>query len=199
MDTTSFEQLRAVIRSRRTTKAVAMNAREIPDAQIGQLLELADWAPTHGQTEPWRFFIYAGQHLKRFGQIHAGLYWDHTEASRRTQPKYDKLVLSANRASHLLVAVMKRGANPKITAQEEISAASAAVQNILLGATALGIASFWSTGGMTHHPAMKEFLNLDEEDRILGLIYLGYSDEPDKKGERKILLSEKARWETIAE
>ena len=73
---------------------------------------------------------------------------------------------------------MKRVPNHKIPEVEEVAAASAAIQNLLLAATAHGVASFWSTGGLTHHPALKQEFNLGEEDIILGIIYLGYSDEP---------------------
>lgn len=89
---------------------------------------------------------------------------------------------------------MKRGENVKILQVEEVAAASAAVQNILLGATALGIASFWSTGGMTHTHALKEYLELGEHDIVMGLIFLGYSDEPAKEGVRNTPLSQKIIW-----
>lgn len=197
MDTPSFEQLRAVIRSRRTTKAVAMNGREIPDAQILQLLELADWAPTHGHNEPWRFYIYGGKQLKRFGQLHGELYWKHTEETKRSDAKRDKLVESARLASHLVITVLHRNAEGRIPESEDLSAVSAAMQNMLLGATALGIASFWSTGGMTYHPAMNALLGLEASDKIVGLLYLGYSDEPDRKRTRRVPLSEKTFWQTL--
>jgi nitroreductase len=67
------------------------------------------------------------------------------------------------------------------------------MQNILLGATALNIASFWSTGGMILKPAMRAFLNLHAEDEVMGVLYLGYADEYPQ-GVRKTPLTEKARW-----
>ena len=88
---------------------------------------------------------------------------------------------------------MKRGDLPKIPAFEEVAAASAAIQNLLLGATALNIASFWSTGGMILKPAMKQFLNLRDEDEVMGVLYLGYADEYPE-GIRKTPLSEKITW-----
>jgi nitroreductase len=197
MDTPAFEQLRAVIRSRRTTKAVAMNGREIPDAEILQLLELADWAPTHGHNEPWRFYIYGGKQLKRFGQLHGELYWSQTEESKRSEAKRDKLIESARLASHLVITVLHRDPEGRIPESEDLSAVSAAMQNMLLGATALGIASFWSTGGMTYHPAMKSLLGLGDADRLVGLLYLGYSDEPDRKRTRRVPLTEKTFWQTL--
>lgn len=194
MTITSFEQISAVIRNRHTTKAVAMNGREIPDEQIEKLLALADWAPTHGHTEPWRFFVFGGTSLKDFGREHAELYWAHTEEEKRVRAKYDKLIQSADNASHLIIAVMKRSVNSRIPAIEEMFAVAAAIQNILLGATALGISSFWSTGGMAYHPSLKEYLKLEEDDKVIGLLYLGYTDEPEKRRKRNIPLEEKVNW-----
>ncbi|MCY1547025.1 hypothetical protein D9M68_830580 [compost metagenome] len=98
-----------------------------------------------------------------------------------------------NKASHLVISLMRRTPEAKIITEEEYAAVAAATQNILLGATAKGIASFWSTGGMTHHPAMKLYLELKDEDLLMGLLYLGYSDE-QKEGMRKIPLDDKIIW-----
>lgn len=171
-----------------------MNGKIIPDEQIKKLIELADWAPTHGRTEPWRFFVYTGAALKQFAIAHADIYWQHTPEDKRTTTAFENLQHTTDNVSHLIIATMKRGTNPKIPKLEEIAATSAAMDNILLGATALGISSFWSTGGMTHHPALKEHLQLSEEDLVMGLIYLGYSDEAAKEGKRQVPVTEKAIW-----
>ena len=190
----SFEQLQAIIKNRRSISWAKMNGQIIPDETVNQLLSLADWAPTHGRTEPWRFLVYGGEALKQFGKAHADLYWQHTAEDKRQEATYEKLVHNVDKASHLVIAVMKRGENIKIPQLEEIAAASAAIQNILLGATALGIASYWSSGGMTHSHALKEHLHLAADDIIMGLIYLGHTDEPAKEGARNIPISEKVNW-----
>lgn len=189
-----FEQATTIIKNRRSIGSGKMNGKIIPDETVNQILALADWAPTHGRTEPWRFFVYGGEALKQFGKIHADLYWNHTAEDKRQEATYEKLLHNIDKASHLVIAVMKRGENEKIPQVEEVAATSAAVQNILLGATALGIASFWSTGGMTHKQALKEYLHLGKEDIIMGLIFLGYTDEPAKEGVRNIPLDEKVKW-----
>ncbi|MBL7696857.1 MAG: nitroreductase [Chitinophagaceae bacterium] len=182
------------IRTRRTIKPEKMNGRIIPEDIIVDLLSQADWAPTHGRTEPWRFVVIAPGRVKEFATRHAGLYKQHTDPTSFTPEKFNKLVMLGENTSHIIMAWMKRVPNHKVPAIEEIAATSAAIQNILLTATAHGIASFWSTGGLTHHPAMKEEFKLGEEDIILGFIYLGYSDEPFKEGSRMIPLSEKIEW-----
>lgn len=187
----SFDQL---VKDRRTVKAAAMNGAIIPNQEIQNLLELANWAPTHGRTEPWFFFVYTGDSLTDFGKKHAALYWENNSEENRKTTTFENLEHSVDKVSHLIIAVTKRGSNPKIPLLEEIAATSAAIQNILLGASANGIAAIWNTGGMTHHHSMKNYLDLGEQDVVMGLLYLGYTDEPHKVGIRNIPLEEKIKW-----
>src|ERR1700721_1274072 len=103
-----FEQLEAIVKNRRSVGWAKMNGQIIPDETVNQLLSLADWAPTHGRTEPWRFFVYTGAALKQFGQAHANLYWEHTPEDKRLEATREKLEHNVDKASHLVIAVMKR-------------------------------------------------------------------------------------------
>jgi nitroreductase len=184
--------LAQVIRLRRTTKPDKMNGQVIEEKDINELLALADWAPTHARTEPWRFIVY--DQPKEFTRQHAELWKQNTAPENFTRAKYDNIVNLGNNVSHVIIAWMKRVENHKIPEIEEIAATASAIQNLLLGAAGKGIASFWSTGGMAHHPLFRSFLNLGEEDRVLGIIYLGYADAPLREGTRMIPLSEKIQW-----
>jgi nitroreductase len=189
----NFSVLSDTIKSRRTTKPAQFNGNKIPDEQIEQLLELADWAPTHTYSEPWRFVVYSGDKVNEFSKQHALLYREFAPTEKFMQGKFDGIIANGEKSSHIIVCIMKR-TNEKIPAIEEIAATSCAVQNILLGATALGIASLWSTGGMVLHPAMKSHFQLYEADEMIGQLFLGYSDEKIE-GRRKIALTEKVVWE----
>ena len=191
MDSNTFTTISHIIQSRRTIKPAIMNGQKIPNGHIAAILELADWAPTHGLTEPWRFVIY--EHPTAFCKQHAELYKQHTPAENFKDGTYNNLLTIGNTVSHIIIAYMKRGSNPNIPALEEIAATSAAVQNMLLAATALNIGSFWSSGGMTLKPAMKDFLELGTEDQVIGLIYLGYSDQ-HPEGKRVTPIEEKLKW-----
>ena len=182
-----------VISNRRSTKPAALNGKKINDATIKRLLALANWAPTHGSTEPWRFVVYSGDAVKRFCLDHAEMYKQATAADKFMAAKYEKQLHNGDKASHIVLVYMKRGSNPNITVQEEICATAAAVQNILLGAEALGLAVLWSTSGMVMHPAMKEYLALGEGDMMIGMLYMGYTDEAKKEGKRSPI-EEKTTW-----
>lgn len=187
----TFNTIVSVIKERRTTKPPQMNGEKIPDEQITSLLELADWAPTHANTEPWKFIVYTN--AKTFGKQHADLYQTSTPAEGFMQMTYDKLLHMGDMASHVIICYMQRKPLVRIPALEEIAATACAMQNILLGATALDIASYWGSGGVLYKPAMKQFLNLGDDDVVLGALYLGYSDAKPV-GKRTIPLSEKVTW-----
>ena len=190
MDNT-FSILAYLIKHRRSTKPDRMNGKKIPDTQINALLELADWAPTHGLTEPWRFLVYT--HPPAFCRQHAEMYKQSIPDTDFVEAVYNKLYHQGDTASHVIIATMKRGNLPKIPVIKEVEAVACAVQNILIGATSLNIASFWSSGGMALKPAMHNFLELGLEDQVIGVIYLGYSNE-HTVGKRTISLDEKVKW-----
>jgi nitroreductase len=191
-----FNKLSEIVINRRSTKPADFNGKPIDDQQILQLLELANWAPSHGLTEPWRFIVYSGQAVRQFCHQHAEQYRQTTPPDKFVPAKYEKQAHNGDLASHLIIVYMKRGANPGIPALEELCATAAAADNILLGAEALGIAILWSTGGTVLQPVMKEYLGLGPEDVILGLLYLGYTDEPRRAGKRTPI-TEKTKWITV--
>ena len=190
----NFEIIQNNITGRRSCKPALMNGRKIDNSLINQLLQLADWAPTHAHTEPWRFIVFANNAVLDFCRDHAEMYKANTPSEKFQTAKYEKLLHNADEVSHILAVYMKRGTNPKITFMEEVCATAAAVQNVLLGASSLNVAALWSTGGLTFHKAMKSYFGLSDEDQMIGLLYLGYTDTLPKQGERIVPLKEKVEW-----
>jgi nitroreductase len=188
-----IKALQAIVTNRRSIKPTVFNGKNIKDHEIRQLLDLGNWAPTHGFTEPWRFIVYSGKAVRQFCGRHAELYRQATAPDNFNPGKYEKLQHNGDKSSHLVLVFMKRGANANIPELEELCSAAAAVQNILLGAEALGISVLWSSGGMILHPAMKTYLGLDDTAIVIGLLYMGYTDEPGKPGKR-MAVEAKTTW-----
>ena len=89
--TTSATSVEQTITARRTVKPTSMNGGKIPDETVQQLLQLADWAPTHGYTEPWYFVVYGGNKVQQFCSDHADMYKQFTPANQYIPGNYDKL------------------------------------------------------------------------------------------------------------
>lgn len=183
-----------IITHRRTVKPTGMNGKKVDDETVRELLQLADWAPTHGLTEPWYFVVYGGEKVQEFCSEHAELYKTYTPQAQFILGNYEKLKTQGDLASHVIAICMKRGANPKIPEIEEIAAVACAVENIWLAATAKQLAAYWGTGGMTYHPAMQDYLGLGDDDKVMGFLYLGYTDEAPRTGRRVKPLEEKVKW-----
>ncbi|MBX2931256.1 MAG: nitroreductase [Chitinophagaceae bacterium] len=190
---TTYNFLEQIISNRRTAKSATMNGQLIDDNLVKQILALANWAPTHGHTEPWRFIVYNNMTKKDFCNAHAAMYKQHTPQESFVLATFEKLQQMSDKASHIVVVYNKRGDNAKIPPIEEIVASSIAMQNILLGAEALNIAVHLSTGGMMHKQPMKDYFNLTDEDTMLAILYLGYSDE-QKAGKRLTSIESKVEW-----
>jgi hypothetical protein len=55
---------------------------------------------------------------------------------------------------------------------EHIAATAAAIQNLLLAASAQSIANYWSSGGVLRHPGVLQTLNIPSNQILLGAIFL---------------------------
>ncbi len=56
-----------LIKNRRSIFPVQYNDKPIAKEAIVQLLEAANWAPTHKKTEPWRFKVMQGKSKEDLG------------------------------------------------------------------------------------------------------------------------------------
>jgi nitroreductase len=82
---------------------------------------------------------------------------------------------------------MARDPDGRILEIEEIEAVACAIQNMHLTCTAYGLGGFWSTPKAIYTQAMNSFLELDEQDKCLGLFYIGYPGVEWPKAHRKPL------------
>mmetsp|Transcript_29620 Transcript_29620/g.49787 ORF Transcript_29620/g.49787 Transcript_29620/m.49787 type:complete len:274 (+) Transcript_29620:244-1065(+) len=174
------EQVLGLIKKRRSIFPKDYDGSAPPREHIEQMLEAANWAPTHGKTEPWRFVVMSGEGKAEFEEMcHETMKEQLGEGSDKYEKyleKRDKKKADKAKVSHLIAICMKRKTKPdKIMPEwEEMAACACAVQNMHLMATALGVASYWSTGGPLDSPNLLQFCDLtDEGDRCLGLFHVG--------------------------
>jgi nitroreductase len=186
-------QVDTVIRSRRSVKPRCLNGKPIDDKLVWQILENANWAPTHGLTQPWRFKVFTASGLQKLADFQLELYKKLTPETKFSADKYERMRSNLLQSSHVIVICMKRQDSEKIPEVEEIEAVACSVQNMCLTATAYGICSFWGSGGITYTQELKEFLGLGEKDLCLGYLYLGYSDYPLPISKRDPI-QEKVEW-----
>jgi nitroreductase len=140
-------------------------------AALTLMLRAASRAPDHGRLRPWRFIVVEGEARKAFGDVLAA-------ALRRREPDVPEAALDKERGkplrAPLIIVVAARTREHKgVPAVEQIIAAGAAAQNILVAAHALGFGGFWRTGNAAYDDAVKTALGLRVSDAIVGFLYLG--------------------------
>lgn len=151
-----------------------VRADPVPRELVEQLLSAAVQAPNHYRVRPWRFIVLTGAARSRLGEVMA-------QAHKQRHPDSTLVDLNAERARPLrapvLIAVaVDKPSEPKVVEIENICAAAAAAQNILLAANALGLGAMWRTGPNAREPVVKEFLGLEPDQHLIAFIYVGYPE-----------------------
>lgn len=181
----SLSEITEVIKNRRTIMPEQFSQRKVHREQIELILNNAIWAPSHGMTQPWRFKVFTDGGLKKIAEFLPALYKQKTSPESFKQAKFDRMSTRPLLASAVIAVCMERDPTGKIAEIEEVEAVACAIQNMHLTCTAYGLGAFWSSPKLIYSPEMNEFLGLKEQDKCLGLFYIGYTDAEWPKSHRK--------------
>jgi len=199
-----------LIKSRRSIFPKDYSGAPVPRRVIERALEAANWAPTHGKTEPWRFAVFMGEApLARFHAIKRAA----TERSLKSKPeklaaalsKIDRKQAELKSVSAIIAIVLKRDRSVKgelMPLWEEQAAVACAMQNFHLQLTAEGFAGYWSSGGVNGWAEDEEVRALvgadgacdGERDMILGWFHVGASDKGAMYKARRGPIESKVTW-----
>jgi nitroreductase len=141
---------------------------------IEKLLQAAVQAPNHYRVRPWRFVVLTGKSREALGEVMA-------LSLKRKNPDMPEAGLELERAKPLrapvLIAVgVDKPVDPRVLEIENICAAAAAAENLLLAAHAVGLGAMWRTGPAARDPEVKKFLGFEPDQQIISFIYIGYPD-----------------------
>lgn len=161
-----------LIEARRTNLRVDPD-RPIPPTLIEQLCRAATHAPNHKLTEPWQFAALTGAARLTLGELAA----QELENDGVTDPeRLDKTRHKYLRAPVILVVACTPDADP-VRHAEDRDAVAAAVQNLLLAATAAGLASYWATGVAARSETVASWCGFEPGSKIVAIVYLGWPVE----------------------
>lgn len=178
------------IHFRRTVNQNSFTDQDISQEDLMTILEAANAAPTHKRTQPWRFVIFKKEGLQRLGDELARIYKEVTPAEKYTEVTEQNMAKKAT-TSNVAIAIIVNYTGD-VPAWEELAATAAAVQNIWLASHSLGIGGYWATPGLINH--LDGFLNLEENQKCIGLFYLGHHQAEPREPVRSPI-ADKIRWE----
>jgi len=188
------EILNEIIRNRRSIFPQQFTGERIDDGIINQLLENANWAPTHKITEPWRFCVFTENGLKKLADFQSKYYQENTLTEDFLQNQFDKLANKPLECSHIIsigVSLENRNSLPEI---EEIEAVACAVQNILLSAEAYDLGAYWGSGSVTYKKEVNPFFGLEKNDLLVGFVFLGIPKQNIAQQGKRTPIADKVRW-----
>ena len=178
------------IHSRRSVSAVTKEP--ISRETIEKLLAAGNVAPNHFRIRPWRFIVLQGKALDRFADAH-----ERSFLKKNPDAKPEHLDIERNKAHRapLVIAVAStKPVEPKEKDVENISAASAACQNILLAAHALGLGVVWRTGLYYNDEVIKQFLGVTEDQHLIGLLTIGVAENHDTSYPERPGFEDRTTW-----
>lgn len=151
-----------------------VKAEPVPRELIEKLLDAGAQAPNHHKVRPWRFVVLTGEGRVRLGEVMAESLSAKTPGL--TAEALDKERAKPLRAPLVIAVGVDKPTESKVSEIENVCAAAAAAQNILLAAHALGLAAQWRTGPAALDPRVKEFLGFAPDQHLIAFLYIGYAE-----------------------
>ncbi|MEH6656888.1 nitroreductase family protein [Leeuwenhoekiella marinoflava] len=183
--------LKEAILNRRSIFPNQFSEKAVTKAQIEELLEAANWAPTHRKTQPWRFKVFKDDALAILADFVTKAYTKDTPADKFSDFKLKKSIQKIETSGAVIAICMQRDVKESIPEWEEVAATAMAVQNLWLMAGELGLGGYWSSPGYIKE--MHADLKLEDGEVCLGFFYLGVYDGEPFNGERDTVQS-KTTW-----
>jgi nitroreductase len=167
--TDGLEPIISLIMSRRTSMLVDRDTA-VPNELVRRLCSAATWAPNHKRTWPWRFAVVEGDARAVLGERIA----DVMSAQDDPPDKVAKTRTKYLRTPTTVIVGSEAGDTPLRTAENR-DATAAAVQNLLLAATAAGLASYWGSCPKGANDDVAEWCGFPANTHIVAIIYLGWA------------------------
>ena len=175
------------IRTRRSLRQ--LSDRPVPRALVDDVLALACVAPAPHHTRPWRYVIVGTERRTALADAMGAAWRVDLERDGHAAPLIEKLLRKSTRqitsAPALILACLtheglrdwpddRRARNEFAMAQQSIGAG---MQNIMLGAHALGLASYWISAPLFAPEACVAALALPGDYVAQAFIVLGYAPD----------------------
>lgn len=172
-ETKELTSIASVIRERRAVKK-GYNDKPVTKEAVIALLEDAIWAPTHGLRQPWRFIFIDADHKANFAKQVAATYPEERQENREAY---------LNEPNAFLAVIMHVPESEK-QYDENFGATACMIENFWLLAWEKQLGVVWKTNQHIYDPKVKEILDVAADEKIVGLLHLGYFDNKPTKKDR---------------
>ncbi|OTA15127.1 oxidoreductase [Xenorhabdus vietnamensis] len=163
--------------NRRSVSRLTIPAPEGNELQ--HILAAGMRAPDHGALRPWHFVVMQGEGINKFSKLLEKAAIE-GELGKEVEEKAKN---APYRAPMIVTVISKVVEHVKVPAWEQVVAAGCAVHAMQMAAVAQGFGGIWRSGSWTEDPIVKAGLGCEENDKIVGFLYLG---TPELKAPAKV-------------
>ena len=176
-----------MIASRRSLGLARLKDEAVDPEILRKALQAANWAPSHGDTEPWRFTVFTGEGRKALGEAFAEAY--RQDAGDKFREETFQSMRERGTDAPVWISIgmtpgFRTDGSRAISDDEEIMAVACAVQNLHLLVTSYGLVGMWHSRGSSVHAHVASWLGLEPPFRLLGFFWCGYPSVEWPEGER---------------
>lgn len=182
------KQFNTILRERRSVFPIQFNGEIVDDSIIKEILINANTAPTHKLTQPWLYKIFSSSSKLDLANEVLKLKF----GNKVPKNEKENIIKKFNLTSHVICICLDRSDESLIPGWEEVAAVSMSVQNMWLTCTANNLGCYWSSPKIISK--LDSFLKLEDNQRCLGLFYIGKYDELPKRSLKKKDINEKTEW-----
>jgi nitroreductase len=160
--------------NRNSTPPRLFDGRVPPRVDINRMLDAAMSAPDHGFVRPWRFHIVEGDARDKLGSLFADALLERDAFAPTAAIEKEKGRPLRAPTIVTVCAKVDPSRAPKVPVIEQIVAAAAAMEHLVLAAQAMGYGAIVLTGRNAHAPMVRKAF----DDELLGFVYIGCISEP---------------------
>jgi nitroreductase len=169
--------------------------------QVLAILDAGNRAPSGLNRQPWEFLIVTGNTVLEMGRSYRSTldeYLSHWDKSPMrdfiTREGFIRFAETYGGAPVVIVVLVPTDPLPNFK-KADLESASAALENLMLAATALGLGTCWMTGPLRDEPALRRILAIPDDREIVAVTPLGYpATVPEAPPRLDPDLTKKVRW-----
>jgi nitroreductase len=168
------------IKTRRTIRK--FRSTSISDETVKTIIDAARWAPSGGNSQPWKFIIIRNQlTINKIRELFLISFQKYYFNLPKDDPRHEKAkkiipkVKDFYKNAPVFIAVFVEWKRYTPFPGDTIGDAFAAIENMMLAAWALGLGSAWLN--MLPEQEIKNLLEVPSELRFVACIPIGYPEE----------------------
>ena len=155
-------------------------------SELEVIFQAALRAPDHANLKPWRFIVVGESQRAQLGELLVlAKQYELRIAGKPTLDveQEEKLKAKPFRAPIIIIPVLHYKRHEKVPEIEQLLSLGCACQNVLLALESLSYSALWRTGNLAFSAELAKGLQLADNEKSLGFIYVGTRDEkfPTKK------------------